>query len=115
MNPMNSAPGTADFAWIAHYPKGLDWAMPIRPKPLPELVSDAARAFPQNTAITFKGRTTSYAGLAAEIDRVAAGLQALGVGKGTNVGLFLPNTPTFIVYYYAILKTGGTVVNSWCV
>ena len=31
--------------------------------------------------------------------------------KGTKVGLFLPNCPTFIVYYFAILKAGGTVVN----
>jgi len=35
----------------------------------------------------------------------------MGVAKGTKVGLFLPNCPTFIVYYFAILKAGGTVVN----
>ena len=34
-----------------------------------------------------------------------------GVKKGTKVGLFLPNTPTFIVYFFAVLKAGGTVVN----
>ncbi len=28
-----------------------------------------------------------------------------------KVGLLLPNTPTFIIYYFAILKAGGTVVN----
>ena len=41
----------------------------------------------------------------------AAGLQRLGVKKGTKVGLLLPNTPTFIVYFFAVLKAGGTVVN----
>ena len=45
------------------------------------------------------------------VDRAAAGLQKLGVKKGTKVGLFLPNCPTFIVYYFATLKAGGTVVN----
>jgi long-chain acyl-CoA synthetase len=45
------------------------------------------------------------------VDQAAAGLQSLGVGKGTKVGLFLPNSPTFIVYYYAALKAGATVVN----
>ncbi len=45
------------------------------------------------------------------VDQAAAGLQRLGVGKGTKVGLFLPNSPTFIVYYYAALKAGATVVN----
>ena len=45
------------------------------------------------------------------VDRAAAGLQKLGVKKGTKVGLFMPNCPTFIVYYFATLKAGGTVVN----
>ncbi|MEL7050066.1 MAG: AMP-binding protein, partial [Pseudomonadota bacterium] len=35
----------------------------------------------------------------------------LGVEKGTKVGLFLPNSPTFIIYYYAVLRIGGIVVN----
>ena len=33
------------------------------------------------------------------------------VSKGTKVGLFLPNSPTFIVYFFAVLKAGGTIVN----
>jgi long-chain acyl-CoA synthetase len=45
------------------------------------------------------------------VDEAAAGLQRMGVKKGSKVGLFLPNTPTFIVYFFAVLKAGGTVVN----
>ena len=45
------------------------------------------------------------------VDRAAAGLRRHGVKKGTKVGLLLPNTPTFIVYFFAVLKAGGTVVN----
>ena len=85
--------------------------MPIPTGPVPDLLNRAARQFPDNPAISFFGRTTSYADLAAEADRVASGLQKIGVKQGTKVGLFLPNTPTFIVYYFAILKAGGTVVN----
>ena len=85
--------------------------MPIPTGPVPDLLDRAARQFPDNPAISFFGRTTSYADLAAEADRVASGLQKIGVKQGTKVGLFLPNTPTFIVYYFAILKAGGTVVN----
>jgi long-chain acyl-CoA synthetase len=97
--------------WANHYPSGVDWYMPIPTGTIPGLLDDAARRFPQNPAISFLGRTTSYSGLAAEVDRVAAGLQGIGVKRGTKVGLLLPNTPTFIVYYFAILKAGGTVVN----
>lgn len=104
-------PTSADKPWIANYPAGVSWSMAIKPEPLYALVIKAARQFPNNPALTFLGRTTTYAELSAEIDRVAAGLQRAGVTKGTKVGLFLPNTPTFVVFYYAILKAGGTVVN----
>ena len=44
-------------------------------------------------------------------DRVAKGLRAIGVGEGVKVGLLLPNAPTFVIFYYGVLKAGGTVVN----
>ena len=43
-------------------------------------------------------------------DQLAAGLSALGVKKGDRVGIFMPNTPQFVMAYFAILKTGGVVV-----
>lgn len=104
-------PASTSPPWIASYPPEIDWYMPIPTGPVPDLLERAARRFPHNTAISFLGRVTTYADLAAEVDRVTAGLQQMGIGRGTKVGLFLPNTPTFIVYYYAILKAGGTVVN----
>ncbi|WP_423414592.1 long-chain fatty acid--CoA ligase [Hyphomicrobium sp. B1] len=97
--------------WVDHYPAGIDWRMPIPKGTVPGLLDEAAARYPQNPAIGFLGRSTSYSDLAAEVDRVAAGLQRIGVKRGTKVGLFLPNTPTFIVYYFGILKAGGTVVN----
>lgn len=102
---------SAALPWIAHYPPGINWHMAIEEKPLPDLLTTAAQQYPKNHALSFFGRTTTYAELAIEVDRVAAGLQAAGIGRGTKVGLFLPNTPTFVVYYYAILKVGGIVVN----
>ena len=60
---------------------------------------------------SFYGKRLTYREIGGLVDRTAAGLQTLGVMKGTKVGLFMPNCPTFIVYYFAILKAGGTVVN----
>ncbi|HEY8194178.1 MAG TPA: long-chain fatty acid--CoA ligase [Hyphomicrobium sp.] len=112
MTPEAAEPtASASPPWVAFYPPDIDWHMPIPTRPVPELLDRAVRRFPNNPAISFLGRVTTYADLAAEVDRVTAGLQNIGVWRGTKVGLFLPNTPTFIVYYYAILKAGGTVVN----
>jgi long-chain acyl-CoA synthetase len=34
----------------------------------------------------------------------------MGVEKGDRVGIFIPNTPQFVMAYFAILKAGGVVV-----
>ena len=83
----------------------------IRAGPLPSLLDDAAARFGGRPATGFFGQTMTYAELAHQVNCAAKGLQALGVEKGTRVGLLFPNCPAFVVYYYAILKAGGTVVN----
>ncbi len=109
--PPSKTSSSVTYPWIANYPPGIAWDMPIKPEPLPSVLEKAAITFANRPAISFMGATTTYAQLAQQVERVAAGLQQIGVVKGTKVGLFLPNTPTFIIYYYAILKAGGTVVN----
>ena len=98
-------------AWIKSYPKGVDWNMALEAAPLFELIEDAAARSANRPCTTFLGRTLTYGEIGALVDRAATGLQQLGVVKGTKVGLFLPNTPTFVVYYFAVLKAGGVVVN----
>ena len=101
----------ARYPWLKHYPKATRWDATFSPEPLHKLLEDAVHRFPRNPCTTFLGRTRTYGEIGQMVDVVTAGLQKLGVGKGTKVGLFMPNCPTFIVYYYAILKAGGTVVN----
>jgi GNAT superfamily N-acetyltransferase len=80
------------------------------PTPLIDLLDDTARRFAGRPAIDFLGRGQTWGTVADLADRAAAGLQALGVGKGVCVGLCLPNTPYSVILYFAILKVGGTVV-----
>lgn len=106
-------PGTTpgSHPWLLAYPKNIDWHQSFAPQPVFELLDEAARRFPNNTCTHFIGRKTTYADMARLVDRWAAGLQRLGVTKGSKVGLFLPNSPTFLAAYYGVLKAGGTVVN----
>ena len=97
--------------WLSRYPDGVDWNMALDVAPLYRLLDDAVQRHGPLTCTVFLGKTLSYADIGRLVDEVAAGLQRLGVRKGTKVGLFLPNTPTFIVYFFAVLKAGGTVVN----
>ncbi|QGY03751.1 long-chain fatty acid--CoA ligase [Methylobacterium mesophilicum SR1.6/6] len=78
---------------------------------LPDLLDQSVSRFPDRPALEFCGRAWTYREVGALADRLAAGLARLGVGRGVRVGLCLPNTPYFVVFYFAVLKAGGTVVN----
>jgi long-chain acyl-CoA synthetase len=85
--------------------------MPLHVAPLYTLLDDTVARHGALPCTNFLGKTLSYAEIGRLVEEAAAGLQRIGVKKGTKVGLFLPNTPTFIVYFFAVLKAGGTVVN----
>ena len=72
---------------------------------------DAVAEWGSRPAMDFLGPRWSYAELGDLVDRATRGLQAIGVTKGTKVGLCLPNTPYYIVFFFAVLRAGGTVVN----
>ena len=108
-SPGGAAEGA--YPWLASYGAGLDWDMALRPLSLTQIFDDSVRTFAQRPCTNFLGRRLSYAQIGALTDKVAKGLQQMGVGRGTRVGLFLPNTPICVIFYYGVLKAGGTVVN----
>jgi long-chain acyl-CoA synthetase len=85
--------------------------MDMTPVPVGQVLAAAVARFGARPAMDFLGRQWSYAELGALVDRAARGLQDLGVGPGVQVGLCLPNTPYYPIFFYATLKAGGTVVN----
>ncbi len=84
---------------------------PLLAVALPTLLDRSAAAFPDRTALSFEGRRWMYRDLATLVDRATAGLQRLGLKPGERIGLCLPNTPYFPIFYYAALKAGLVVVN----
>ncbi len=91
---------------------GVNGSDPLDATPVPVLLERSVARFPDRPAMAFQGRRWTYAALGRLVGHAAAGLQALGVAKGDRVGLCLPNTPYFIVFYYAALKVGAVVVNT---
>jgi long-chain acyl-CoA synthetase len=79
--------------------------------PLQSLLETAATTWPDRIAIDFYDRTLTYHELHKLAARGAKGLQALGVGPSVHVGLHLPNTPHFVIFFFAVLMAGGCVVN----
>ncbi len=83
----------------------------VIPRPINSLLDDTVRDYAAKPAIAFLGRRWTYAQLDAEVARATRGLQDIGVRPGTRVGLCLPNTPYSVIYFFAILRAGGIVVN----
>ncbi|MDA0261826.1 MAG: AMP-binding protein, partial [Proteobacteria bacterium] len=97
--------------WLNKYPNHVRWDATIPEKPLFALLDDSIAKYPTNESMDFLGKTYTYAEFGDLVTHAAAGFQELGVGKGTKVGLFLPNCPQFLISFFGILKAGGTVVN----
>jgi long-chain acyl-CoA synthetase len=102
--------GTAK-PWVASYPPEVDASTPIVAKPVYALLDDSAAAYPNNDCIDFLDKHYSYAEVKRESDKVAKGLQQVGLKPGMRLGLFLPNCPYFVIFYYGALKAGATLVN----
>ena len=101
----------APTPWINSYPAGLRWDAEITVRPVDQILDQAVAGHPDRAAIDFMGRLFSYREFGQLVARAAKGLQALGVGPGVHVGLFLANTPHYLVSFFAVLKAGGVVVN----
>ncbi|OYY03517.1 MAG: dicarboxylate--CoA ligase PimA [Acidocella sp. 35-58-6] len=86
-------------------------AFQFTPIPVHQMLDRAVQRFGSRPAVDFLGKRYNWAEIGRLADSAAAGLQKIGVGRGVKVGLCLPNTPYFVVMYFAILKAGGTVVN----
>jgi long-chain acyl-CoA synthetase len=110
-NGAEPAQPSTRYPWLKTYPENVDWSAPLKGMPLQSLLEKTAADYGSRVCTNFMGKTLTYAEINGLANKVAAGLQQRGVRKGVNVGLLLPNTPTFIIFYYGILKAGGTVVN----
>ncbi len=104
-------PVPADLPWSKKYPASVDWSARLPARPLYEILDDAVRDYPDCVAVDFLGKLYRYGEIGDLVARAAKGLQDLGVKKGDRVGLFLPNTPYYMILYFAVLKAGATVVN----
>ncbi|MGO4810880.1 long-chain fatty acid--CoA ligase [Cupriavidus sp. 2MCAB6] len=69
----------------------------------------AARS-PDRPALTCAGRTWTYAGLVADVERMAAVLAAGGIGRGQRVGYLGLNDPLFLVTQFACGWLGAIFV-----
>lgn len=99
------------YDWSTDYRHPAAWDQSFEPLSLPAMLADSVARRGEAPMLDFMGRRFSYAEVADGVARVARGLQRRGIGKGSRVGLFLPNVPHYVAAYYGALAAGATVVN----
>jgi long-chain acyl-CoA synthetase len=109
---------TMEKPWLKHYDEGIPANLDYPDIPLDRLLRDSASKHPDQTALIFGAAvgsrimdaSLSYRQLDEQVDRFAAGLQALGVGQGDRVAVMLPNCPQFVIAAYATWRIGAIMV-----
>lgn len=73
------------------------------------LVANNVKNYPNRTAVISgdDGRTFTWTELNGQINRLGNALLRLGVQKGDRVGIYLPNSPEFLISYFAITRIGA--------
>lgn len=99
-----------DKPWVKNYDKGVPATIEYPKGPVFQFLDNAAQKYPDRACTIFKGAVISYKEMNAITDHIAGALAAMGVKKGDRVGIFMPNTPQFVMAYFGILKAGGVVV-----
>ncbi len=81
-----------------------------RPPSVHAMLARAVADRPSHEALVCAGRRWSYAELDAQAGRIAAGLQARGIGAGDRVAIFITNRPEFVFVLFAVQRLGAIAV-----
>ena len=69
-----------------------------------QMLSQTVEKFADNTALVYGSLRMSYQELGEQVCGFSHGLSSLGVKEGDCVALVLPNTPEFVISFYAIAR-----------
>jgi long-chain acyl-CoA synthetase len=109
--------------WFAHYEAGVPRTVSYPEQTLSQLLDASVRQYPQSIATNFVlsyllgGRVTigarrTYQQLGEDVNRFANALYQIGVRRGDRVALMLPNSPHFVIAFFAAMRIGAVIVNN---
>ncbi len=109
--------------WLKHYEQGVPHHLDYPRKTIDDLLKDSARQHPlriatnyvlkytgPNNLVTIGGKLT-FRKLNRLVDSFANALYQLGVRPGDRVALVLPNSPQYVISFFAALRIGAVIVN----
>ncbi|MDZ4721119.1 MAG: long-chain fatty acid--CoA ligase [Roseiflexaceae bacterium] len=112
-----------DRPWFSSYEPRVPHTLQLPETTLNTFLAESARKYPYNTATNFVlsyvageritvGGQLTYLKLQELVDRFATALYSIGVRKGDRVALMLPNSPQYVIAFFAAAKIGAILVNN---
>lgn len=85
---------------------------PLLKVTIPDMLAETAASWPDRDAVIFPAQDIrwTWSEFAAEVDRLAAGLLALGVAKSDRVGIWSPNRVEWLLTQFATARIGAILV-----
>ena len=88
---MSSDNNKSPHPWLIKYPPGIDWHADIQERPVYEILEETTQKFGNRPAFDHMDKKWTWGQIGSLVNKMAKGLQDLGVKKGTRVGICLPN------------------------
>jgi long-chain acyl-CoA synthetase len=107
---VNASP-YASRPWLKHYDYWVPPDINYPRQPVYQILQLAAGRYGERPATAFFGAHLTFRELKGQVDRFATALVRLGITKGDRVGIMLPNSPQYLISFFALVRLGAIVTN----
>lgn len=108
--PLDAQWGLPWRPWYEHYPRGVPRGLTYPELRAEQLLIHATKEYSDRFAVRYFRTHWTFRELSERIRQVAANLQHMDIGPGDRVILSLPNSPEFVVAWFALQWIGAQVV-----
>ncbi len=94
---------------IWNYCEGIPDTIEVPEISMIELFRQTVDKYPERNATHFKGKFMTYTEIEEDVNRLANALQDLGIKKGDTIAILTPNSPQFVVTFFATMSLGAVL------
>ncbi|MBN1574761.1 MAG: long-chain fatty acid--CoA ligase [Deltaproteobacteria bacterium] len=102
----------AEKVWHKFYPPNVPKNIDYDKHTISQALKRSAEKYPNQSAINYMGRKITYKELDGLVNSFARALIDMGVKKGDNVAVCLPNIPQVVIADLAIMRIGAVIAQN---